>query len=455
MNTLNNNWIDKVKKELNDYTPAYNDSDWKALESKLPAPKGWMGLPKQFLNWMKVIVFASVTVTAIILFIQPKTEKTNSENASLTENTEPAEQISVTTDAHQEGLSNKKNDELKSNGLAVTPLTNPISSRNNSTKKVLNSNQTSDQKPELKETALISESVKDNYIPDSKVVEKTGLNAGIDSSTLNVLDSTVIVDAQIFQNQVPENQQVPENINSEKPNQENQQTNNQQEQPTNINKGNKKLFKEPLLYIPKTTFLIGATYAVSFETGMAPYHSKINALNGGLVFEKFLSEKSSVALKPQIHTKNFYYNEMIQISDTIAGTAIPGDSLGTSPGEPEIIVSETEITHTLEWIYLDFPLIYTRYFVHRDNYRLAFSAGISNKYFLSLKKDGNSVSLDQSFYLAQSGLFSFKYQKVWDKNIFLDVEPFVSVPFRKISDENYYYTSFGVNVSLLFDVSKE
>jgi hypothetical protein len=455
MSTQNNNWIDKVKKELNEYTPAYNDSDWKALESKLPASKGWMGLPKQFINWLKVIVFASVTVTVIVLLIQPKTESTNSEKASQTENTKPAEQFSVSTDAQRTNLiKEKKAEEIIKSDSVATPPANLVSSQNSSPKKVLNNNQSSGQKPEPIETALISEPVKDNSIDNSKVVEKPGLPAGIDSSTINLPDSSVIISPQITQNQVTENQQVSANGNYEKPKQDNQQIKNQQEQPGNIKKESKKLFKKPLLYIPKTSFLIGATYAVSFETGMAPYQSKINALNGGLVLEKFLSEKSSVAFKPQIHIKNFYDNEIIQINDTVSNSTTV-DSLGIPVEKPEITVSEKEITHTLEWIYIDFPLIYSRYFVRRDNYRLAISAGISNKYFLSLKNDGNSVSLDQSFYLAQSGLISFKYQKAWNKKLFLDVEPFASVPFRKISAENYQWTSFGVNVSLLFDVSKK
>ncbi|HSO87592.1 MAG TPA: hypothetical protein VLQ91_13640 [Draconibacterium sp.] len=455
MSTQNNNWIDKVKKELNEYTPVYNDSDWKALESKLPAPKGWIGLPKQLIKWLKVIFIASVTITAIVLLTKPETENTNSGKVIQTENTETAEQIPATTDEEKTGLKNDINAvEIINSESVATPLTNPVSSQNKSTKKVVTSNQSSGQQSESKKTELVSEPVKDDSNQNFKVLEKSGLSAGIDISTLILPDSSGI-SPQIIQNKVPENQQVLANDISEKPNQDYQQINNQQEQQGNIKKGNKKLFKEPLMYIPKTPFLIGATYAVSFETGMAPYQSKINALNGGLVFEKFLSEKSSVAFKPQIHTKNFYDNEIIQISDTVAGTATPNDSLGNPSGKPEIIVSESEVTHTLDWMYLDFPLIYTRYFVIRDKYRLAISAGISNKYYLSLKNDGNSVSLDQSFYLAQSGLISFKYQKVWNKNLFLEAEPFVSVPFRKISDENFQWTSFGLNVSLLFDISKK
>jgi hypothetical protein len=454
MSTQNNNWIDKVKKELNEYTPVYNDSDWKALESKLHAPKGWMGLPKQLINWIKVIFIATVTITAIVLFTKPETENTNSEKVIQTENTEKAEQVPVMPEYKGDSVKKDKNSEEKINSEAVaTPGANPASSQNKSTKKVVKSNQSSGQQPESKKTELVSEQVKDDSDQNIPVAEKSDISTGIDISTLILPDSSGI-SPQIIQNKVSENQPGLVDDNSEKPNQDYQQINNQQEQQGNVKKANKKLFKEPLLYIPKTSFLVGATYAVSFETGMAPFQSKINALNGGLVFEKFLSEKSSVAFKPQVHTKNFFNNEIIQISDTVSNSTTV-DSLGNPVEKPEITVSEKEITHTLNWIYLDFPLIYTRYFLRRDNYRLALSAGISNKYFLSLKKDGNSVSLSQSFYLAQSGLINFKYQKVWNKNLFLDVEPFVSFPFRKITDENYQWTSFGVNVSFLFDVSKK
>ena len=454
MNTQNNKWIDKVRKELTEYSPAYNDSDWKALKGKLPVPKGWLGLSKHFLNWLKVIVIASVTITIVTLFIQPKTNNTNSGKATETETVEHEENISDVKDYQENGLVNQKiTDGIIDTKTISTPYENPDSSQNTVSRKASNSNQISGKRPEIKETTSISEGVQNDSIQQKKVIEKTVLPVNIENSFSNVPDLSGNETPKNIQNQIPENTKISSNSDSVSTNRENEKIIFDQEQPSNLKKENKKLFKEPLIYIPKTPFLIGVTYIISFETGLAPYQSKINALNGGLVFEKFISDKSSVAIKPQIHTKNFF--NIIQKSDTVPGSVVPGDSLGLPPSGDKVIVTESEVTHNLDLVYLDFPLIYTRYFVRKNSFRLAFSSGISNKYFLSIKDDGNSASLNQSFYLAQSGLFSFKYQKVWNNNLFLEVEPFVDVPFRKISDKNYRWTSFGVNVSLLFDVSKK
>jgi hypothetical protein len=132
---------------------------------------------------------------------------------------------------------------------------------------------------------------------------------------------------------------------------------------------------------------------------------------------------------------------------------LPGDSVMSLVETPVYTDTKIETPHNLKLIYVDFLLVYTQYFIYEDFQRFGFSFGISNKYFLEAKFDGNEVSFNNKLYLAQSGQLGFRYQRRLNNGLFLDIEPFMEIPFRKVSDNNYNWNSFGVNIGFLFQTN--
>ncbi len=115
----------------------------------------------------------------------------------------------------------------------------------------------------------------------------------------------------------------------------------------------------------------------------------------------------------------------------------------------------TKTEHSLELLYLNFPVEFNYYILNKRKSRMALTAGMSNKYILSISKDGTKQELSSKFYLAQAATFGAIYKRQINKNLFFDIEPYVTVPLRKIEPGNYSWTSFGIKVNLLFNVDRK
>jgi hypothetical protein len=205
----------------------------------------------------------------------------------------------------------------------------------------------------------------------------------------------------------------------------------------------------------KTPFYVGANGTFNYNYGLWPYNSNVN-ISEGLIFEKVLAEKRTIALKPNFNINKFKHSESNIRTDTTIITSyelLPGDSVMSLVETPVYTDTKIETPHNLKLIYVDFLLVYTQYFIYEDFQRFGFSFGISNKYFLEAKFDGNEVSFNNKLYLVQSGQLGFRYQRRLNNGLFLDIEPFMEIPFRKVSDNNYNWNSFGVNIGFLFQTN--
>lgn len=509
MSKSDNIWVTKVREKLTGYSPKYNTSDWDALKMNLPKSKGWLGLPKPISNWLKVIVLASATGVAAFFIVKLVSETDNSDTDRI--------EISEINNNQKEILTSSDSIELIESTQAEKHKQTTLKSENSSqileVEKSVNSLQKVQQDKSFSPKQNVNENLNKSEI-DKKISVDSTTKSTVEE---NILDSKLVPDAEqksivrdssdsenalndklvtkpltnqsdktlsvgiiekdetakqinssgksnLKQSNIQEaNSKLGKDSNSEikkkrKKNKRKTSTNNyalRNSSQSNKNKSSvkQKSFKNNKVVKP---LFVGANTSFNYLNNIHPCKSKIN-MSGGLVFEKFISEKSSVEIGLQLHIDNHSYTNSIDIPDSTYNTTYvlnPGDTLLT-PVE-NLVINNTKIekTNTMNMLYLDFPISYNRYFILNKKEKLAISLGVSNKYFLNYSINGSKISINNKFYFAQSGLVRFKYQRKINNNLFLDFEPFAEIPFRKVLDQDLNWNNYGLNIKILFQVNK-
>ncbi len=513
MSKPDNKWVDKIRSELTSYSPKYNATDWAALEKSLPVAKGWFGLPKAISNWIKgalVFIVPAVTILAVYLYATDTNlseNKISTATTTVVDNKIDESQISVPAETNSakakqtvSGISENKtgtqkpDKKITSKNIATTEQV--AASENKKTverktsvtktleKESIQAQASTSVSSNKKNTTTDKSTKKDNIIQgqsDNNVAIKTTATNVKQSSKTTTQNSSANSTALTENSTKTANQtnSSTSTVNSDKKNKtagktiaattaattskskktwKKNKSSNKKNKPRKNNRSGKrnrsrnKAKKPPRNKQPLPLF-IGPSGSAEFTINPEPYNSKLN-FAGGITFEKFITKNSSLSVTPEFFAGNFKYTETIP-GDSIITPNPPdlGDSLHTE-NPPTITVNPpSEKDYTLKLLYLDFPVAFNYYIFNKKQYRLALFVGVSNKYIFSIEKNGEKQQLTNKFYLAQSATFGAIYKRQINKNLFFDIEPYVIVPLRKIKPENYSWTSFGVKVNLLFNIT--
>ena len=503
MSKSDNIWVKKIQEKLTNYSPEYNASDWDALKMNLPKPKGWFGFSKPTLNWLKVIVFVSATGIAAFFIVKsfPETDNYDTNKIEISEINNSQKEIRANSDSVEiiESIQAKKQHQTSLKSKNDYRILDAEKSGNSSQKveseKSVAFKQNADDslnklEPENKNSAdSISKNLVSKNILDS---EQKDLVGGSSNSKNNFNDKPAIKqltnksdntlsDGIIEKDETSTQIKSATKSNSTQPNnletksiskkdsnfkvKKKRKKNNRKTGATNYaarnssrRSKNKSSFKQKSFNNKKEIkpLFIGVNSSLNYINNIQPYQPKMN-ISGGLTFEKFISEKSSIELGVQLHINNHNYTELIHEDDstiTFISVPNPGDSIPSLVENIDIKSIEVEKSHSMNLVYLDFPLVYNRYFIIKKELKLGASLGISNKFFLSNKIDGNKVDMSKKFYFAQAGLIGLKYQQQINKNLNLSINPFVEIPFRNVLTQNTSWVNYGLNINILFQINK-
>ena len=513
MSKSDNKWVDKVRKELTGYSPEYNAADWAALEKSLPVAKGWFGLPKTISNWIKgalIVILPTIAILSVYLY---STDTNSSENkitpvaetvvknkideqpqvSVLSESTGTKEKQTINNVADSKTVNQKSDKKVTKNKAIRSEKTKPVSNNKNpkenaasvsKTKEIknnptqLNTSDYSNKKNSTTNKTTKKDNIKQEQ-PDNNVAIKTTATTAKQSSKSTTQNSSANSTALSENSTKTANQtnSSTSRVNSDKKNKtagktiaatsavktskskktgKRKKSSYKKNKTRKSNSGKRNRSKNTAKKPPKNRqplpFFIGPSGSAEFAINPEPYNSKLN-FAGGITFEKFITKNSSLSVTPEFFAGNFKYTETIP-GDSII-TPNPGDSLHAE-NPPTITVNPpVKKENSLKLLYLDFPVAFNYYILNQKQNRLALFAGVSNKYILSIDKNGEKQQLTNKFYLAQSATFGAIYKREINKNLFFDIEPYVTIPLRKIKPENYSWTSFGIKVNLLFNVGRK
>ena len=502
MSKSDNIWVTKVREKLTSYSPQYNASDWDTLKKDLPKTKGWLGLPKPISNWIQVILLVSATTIAAYFIVKTylKTDNSNViENtkfeSSREDNVLNNDSVEIQSSIHKnelekitrENKSNNQNLVAEESEKTVQTIPKEIDSTLNQNAAINKRGKDSTNKSpvltEISNPETATNSNKENFdikkkVPDfsnsvnnqnknstsklpenkSNKVETASSNkkeAVVKQDNYSAKSNSKQTDNPKIESKSKKNSIVSggkkNNVKSKK-----SKSVNKNKSRTNKNKSSSKQKLSPVRKKEKNPTYLGVNTSLDYLNNIQPYKSKMN-ISGGLTFEKFISEKSSIELGVQLHINNHNYSELIHEDDSTVSSSFvlnPGDSIPSLVEKIDIISIEVEKTHSMNLAYLDLPLVYNRYFIIKKEMKLGASLGISNKYFLNYKIDGNKVDMYNKFYFAQAGLIGLKYQQQINKNLNLNINPFVEIPFRDVLTQNISWINYGLNVNILFQINK-
>jgi hypothetical protein len=510
MSKQDNKWVDKIRQELTDYSPEYNAADWAALEKLLPVAKGWFGLPKTISNWIKGALIVIVPTIAILSVYFYSTDTNSSGNkitpvAKTVVENKIDEQLqisvpdrSISTKEKQLGnnISENKTKNQESDKKMVQgkePITKNIKIVSDSKKQketteivtkieeekhntiqsnisVYSKNKNrAENKEQKKDDAKQARPNQDSKAKEQSLrtsAQNNSTNSDMlfkNSNEVKTSNKTNPLTASVNLN--TKNKGAGKNNTATKTDKKNKtSTSHKTGKKKLYNKsknwkskrgGKQKISRNKAKKTPKNRsslpFLIGASGFVELTINPKPYNRSLNYA-GGIKFEKFITENSSLSVTPEFFIGNYKCTETIPNDTLIIPNPNASDTLHPTT---MTLIPSFEKVNTLKLLYLDFPVAFNYYIFNQKQNRLALFAGVSNKYILSIDKNGEQQQLSNKFYLAQSAIFGAIYKRQINKNLFFDIEPYVTIPLRKIKPENYSWTSFGVKVNLLFNVNRE
>lgn len=516
MSKPDNKWVDKIKRELEDYSPEYNAADWAALEKSLPVAKGWFGLPKAISNWIKgalIVIVPAVTILAVYFYtsdsnlsenkISPVTEtvaenrinkqpeipartksdilKTKQTISGVSERSADVQQsdkktvskIEATAEKTKTVLENEKSEKVttsvpktiekesnqaQSNTSVLSNQKN--NSANNTTKKDSAGQIQSNKNRAIKTAGTTMQS--SNTTAQNSAVNSTTQSENTTGTTNKTNRSTSTGNTNTKNKATGKTVAATTAVKTSKAKKAKKRGNKKKSstqkhktrKSSNSGKRNRSrnTAKKPPKNRQSLPFFIGPSGSAEIAINPEPYNSKLN-FAGGITFEKFITKNSSLSVTPQVFSGKFKYTETTP-GDSII-TPNPGDSLHAEKPPTITVTPPVENTYSLNLLYLDFPVAFNYYILNKKQNRLALFAGISNKYMLSIEKNGEKQQLSNKFYLAQSATLGAIYKRQINKNLFFDIEPYITIPLRKIEPENYSWTSFGVKVNLLFNMNRK
>ncbi len=519
MSKSDKKWIDKVRQELTNYSPEYNAADWAALEKLLPVTKGWFGLPKTISNWLKGTLVVIVPTAAILFAYQYKSNTAQSSvnkpdlkslmvNNSVTQEQltglglmnerimEPLNELKKETKTktkvlknigkdNNKKLDNRKLDNINTNSRKQSLNNNLVQYENKNKsatyvthKSVLQVDSVLQSLPNEDSIQTISQATSKSSvkIDSSAITIKNEINKS-DFVAIDTIERTTIsnTDKKDSNNQTKINNTVKNSNGKVGVKKTNKSSNKRSTTKKHINKKNRtkrnklrkyyrKIIKtkKPLNNKKTLPLLIGSSFSVEYITKTAPYNPH-TGFSGGAVFEKFITNNISLAITLQLFTGSFKYIKTTP-ADTIIipnnsnlddSLNIPNQQIVTTNSPTVILNPETKTEHSLNLLYLNFPVEFNYYILNKRKNRIALTAGISNKYILSISKDGTKQELSNKFYFAQSTTLGVIYNREINRNLNFNIKPFVNIPLYKINPENFSGTSFGVNVNLLFNINKK
>jgi len=515
MSKSDNKWVDKIRRELNGYSPEYNAADWAVLEKLLPVAKGWFGLPIAISNWIKgslIVIIPAIAILTIYLYstnlnlsensistdskivVENNFNKKCQDSVQIESNTTTSRQIvnSVSNNQINDQQFNQKNSNKKE---TVTRNIKTVSENKNTKESEFSISETTEIKNIQEQSNASVSSKKRNRITDETIksdrkkqlkpnkdptintagtatkqsqkntMQNSDTSLSIQSENtvkINTNDKTNSPSTAISQNKNSKiagktivETTAAKTSKAKQSGKKKKNSNRKKRRWKNniIGKRNisRNKAKKPPVNKKQLPFFIGLSGSVNYFANPKPYNSKIN-FAGGIILEKFVTKNSSLSLAPEFFAGNYKYTGTI--SGDTTNNLNAGDTLLVAKS-PTIENSSIEKMNTLKLLYLDFPVAFNYYFLNKKQYRLALFAGVSNKYILSIEKNGKKQQFSNKFYLAQSATFGVIYKREINKNLFFDIEPYVTIPLRKIKPENYSWTSFGVKVNLLFNVNRK
>jgi len=464
MNNSDNKWIDKIRDELINYHPECNATDWNTLKKSLPANTIRHKLSKFVINWIKSLLFIIIPATTIFVIYLYKNDtnisqhKTTPISKNIKKNNKIIKQSKVYISKEKSKTEIKKNsNETFTYSTNSKQLKKKIKEKTNS--KNINKNK------KLIKHAIFANKItkKSNNLPQS-------INPDLKKNTIKQI-TTNNYTKQVQSENITINKMIPiigtlkavkQNYSKEPIGFDNSEKIKLQNDTNSLFIYTKDTIKNKLKENNSTAksankkqlpFLIGPMASFKYITNINPkYESKIN-FSGGLTFEKFITQNSSISIKPQFLIDKFKYTKINpNDSTTISHPINSGDST-IIQNDKQSINHQIEETSTLELFYFDFPVIFNYYIIEQKQNRLALSAGISNKYIFSIKE--NNKHLTNKFYLSQAVTFGIIYNRKSNENLFFNIEPFVTIPIRKIKPENYSWISFGININILFKINRK
>lgn len=474
MSKHSNNWINKVREELINYSPEYNASDWEALKGNLPKPKTTSFWTKSKLNlWKGILLISGIAAITLVLLktlekptvvvsesatehilsdtsVSRNSGKTNNDTPELISNQTPSDTSKeYSVQYSQAGQTNTQQEPANNNTVKANAELEHKATILKSTGSAIVETNT----PEIRETkeSFVIKELNDNEIkqPLSKDSTKQHSPPREEKKELNISQTKDFQQKQDAVVNKQEAQKIKLRGKKSKHSKKKRKSNGQ-----NIyNTGKKKVTGIKTKKIKtKQPFYYGLNSSLN-HYNVSPYNATLK-FSGGFTFERFISPRSSVEIAPKLHGGKFQFTETKTTYDTTMVTQQTiVDSIPVTEEHLNITENNSQTQHSTNLLYLDIPIYYNLYFTNSKTTSTGISLGLSNKYLLSYKTDSDEIPLSQKLHIAQAGIIQLNYRRELNKKLHLRVSPFAEIPLQSSPEKIMNKTFYGIRFDLLFKVN--
>jgi len=435
MSKQDDKWIEIVREKLDNYSPVYNASDWAKLAGKISAASGGhVWLLSKLISSVKVILVSTLIITSVAVSTYLYTKKDTKKNNKTTN--------TIINENKTGNITTSDNSKSESAKTKVLEIANNID-KNIIEKKGQNNSQTKkesgDNENKNNSTGVILTNKNLVPTPDnnnnlSKEEKRTMIPYNGTTQTVKSANENRSFNQHNKQKERPDKTSfaklTPATFIADNKISTNRLTTpiRQNTMPATKTKKIKEHIEKP--------FYAGISYSGFYTNNTEWQQNKYLSLFG-LTFEKYIFKKISISFNPKLSVNG--------IATKHTDYETPEDSLYTP-----VYIDSSEV-YTSKLSFIEMPLLVNYNFYSGKKFNLLATIGVTSKYTFS---SSNNLSDDlkqynNKFTFAQAGIFSIKYERKLNDNLFFDFEPFFEFPIRKepeIFNKNFY----GFNLCLKF-----